>query len=152
MTREAVYNHFKNKKDLFLAVLEQIQIDIRKYIEEKASLSNNLWKQLILDCITFIEFATLSENSRLLLLDAPNIIGLTEWKKYDKNNSEFYLKKHLSLLKQERVLIDTDINLVTHIISGALNELPLYIAKISPINRKDLYITISNLLKGFKVN
>ena len=58
MTRGAVYHHFKNKKDLFLAVLEQIQIDTEKYIEEKASLSNNLWEQLILGCIVFIDFTT----------------------------------------------------------------------------------------------
>lgn len=58
MTRGAVYHHFKNKKDLFLAVLEQIQIDTEKYIEEKASLSYNLWEQLILDCIAFIDFTT----------------------------------------------------------------------------------------------
>ena len=85
------------------------------------------------------------------MIDAPNIIGWTEWKKSDENNSEFYLKEHLSLLKQEGVLIDMDINLVTHIISGALNELSLYIAKTSPINHEELYITIVNLLKGFKV-
>ena len=149
MTRGAVYHHFKNKKDLFLAVLEQIQIDTGKYIEEKASLSNDLWEQLILGCIAFIEFTTLNENSRILLIDAPNIIGWNEWKKSDEINSEFYLKEHLSLLKQEGILID--INLVTHIISGALNELSLYIAKTSPINKKDLYTAISKLLKGFKI-
>ena len=44
-----------------------------------------------------------------------------------------------------------DINLVTHIISGALNELSLYITKTSPINKKDLYTAISKLLKGFKI-
>ena len=85
------------------------------------------------------------------MIDAPNIIGWTEWKKSDENNSEFYLKEHLSLLKQKGILIDTDINLVTHIISGALNELSLYIAKTFPINQKDLYMTISKLLEGFKV-
>ena len=85
------------------------------------------------------------------MIDSPNIIGWTEWKKSDEINSEFYLKEHLSLLKQEGILIDTDVNLVTHIISGALNELSLYIAKTSPINHEELYITIVNLLKGFKV-
>ena len=44
-----------------------------------------------------------------------------------------------------------NINLVTHIISGALNELSLYIAKTSPINKKTLYTAISKLLKGFKI-
>ena len=85
------------------------------------------------------------------MIDAPNIISWNEWKKSDENNYEFYLKEHLSLLKQEGVLIDMDINLVTHIISGALNELSLYIAKTSPINKKDLYTAISKLLKGFKI-
>ena len=85
------------------------------------------------------------------MIDAPNIIGWNEWKKSDEINSEFYLKEHLSLLKQEGILIDTDLNLITHMISGALNELSLYIAKTSPINKKDLYTAISKLLKGFKI-
>ena len=85
------------------------------------------------------------------MIDAPNIINWNEWKKSDENNSEFYLKEHLSLLKQKGILIDMDINLVTHIISGALNELSIYIAKTSPINKKDLYTTISKLLKSFKI-
>ena len=85
------------------------------------------------------------------MIDAPNIISWNEWKKTDENNYEFYLKEHLSLLKQEGILIDMDINLVTHIISGALNELSLYITKTSPINKKDLYTAISKLLKGFKI-
>ena len=83
------------------------------------------------------------------MIDAPNIISWNEWKKSDENNYEFYLKEYLSLLKQEGILIDMDINLVTHIISGALNELSLYITKTSPINKKDLYTAISKLLKGF---
>lgn len=85
------------------------------------------------------------------MIDAPNIIDWNEWKKSDENNSEFYLKEHLSLLKQKGILIDMDINLVTHIISGALNELSIYIAKTLPINKKDLYTTISKLLKSFKI-
>ena len=85
------------------------------------------------------------------MIDAPNIISWNEWKKSDENNYEFYLKEHLTLLKQEGILIDMDINLVTHIISGALNELSLYITKTSPINKKDLYTAISKLLKGFKI-
>lgn len=85
------------------------------------------------------------------MIDAPNIISWNEWKKSNENNYEFYLKEHLSLLKQEGILIDMDINLVTHIISGALNELSLYITKTSPINKKDLYTAISKLLKGFKI-
>lgn len=85
------------------------------------------------------------------MIDAPNIISWNKWKKSNENNYEFYLKEHLSLLKQEGILVDMDINLVTHIISGALNELSLYITKTSPINKKDLYTAISKLLKGFKI-
>ena len=85
------------------------------------------------------------------MIDAPNIISWNKWKKSNENNYEFYLKEHLSLLKQEGILVDMDINLVTHIISGALNELYLYITKTSPINKKDLYTAISKLLKGFKI-
>ena len=85
------------------------------------------------------------------MIDVPNIIDWNEWKKSDENNSEFYLKEYLSLLKQKGILIDMDINLVTHIISGALNELSIYILQKLHLLIKRFYTTISKLLKSFKI-
>ena len=85
------------------------------------------------------------------MIDVPNIIDWNEWKKSDENNSEFYLKEYLSLLKQKGILIDMDINLVTHIISGELNELSIYILQKLHLLIKRFYTTISKLLKSFKI-
>ena len=85
------------------------------------------------------------------MIDVPNIIDWNEWKKSDENNSEFYLKEYLSLLKQKGILIDMDINLVTHIISAALNELSIYILQKLHLLIKRFYTTISKLLKSFKI-
>lgn len=150
MTRGAVYHHFKNKTSLFLAVLEQVQDEVGQKVEEKAMTSEDVWEQLILGSIGFIEAATLESNKRILLVDAVNVVDWQEWRQMDKENSVSLLIEQLQTVKTAGKLVDLDIVLIAHLISGALNDLSLYLAENNTINSIQIRPYVSHLLKGFK--
>lgn len=152
VTRGAVYHHFKTKKNLFKAVLNLVQYEVGLNVEKEAITTEDIWDQLILGCVGFVEAATLESNKRILLIDAPNILEWTEWKKMDNENSTLLLEKQLLLVKQNDILIDLDIHMVTHMISGALNDLSLLLAESNSLDKKQVYEAIFHLLKGFRKN
>lgn len=152
MTRGALYHHFKNKKELFLAVLSQVQNEVGENVEKEAMTSEDVWEQLILGCIGFVEAATLESNKRILLIDSLNVVEWEDWRKMDDENSVTLLKEQLEVVKDSGVLVDLDTTLIAHMISGALNDLSLHLAESKMIRKKEMYEYINHLLKGFKVN
>ena len=153
VTRGAVYHHFKNKKGLFLAVLDHVQKDVALHIEEEALKSDDLWQQLILGCLGFIKGANTDECRRILLVDAPAVVGWDAWRKADKENSVSVLQEHIESLKKQNYLEkNVDTKLMTYSISGALNELALnyYSSQEKEDANSTLNITISQMVKGFK--
>lgn len=152
VTRGAVYHHFKNKKGLFLAVLDMVQKDVAMQIEKEASKSDDPWQQLILGCVGFVNGANAKENRRILLVDAPAALGWDAWRKTDKENSMSVLQEHIDDLKVWGYLHDdVDTKLMTYSISGALNELALNYPHHEAIKADDRIIcTVSQLVSGFK--
>lgn len=150
MTRGAVYHHFKNKKNLFKAVLAQVQHEVGLNVEKEAETSEDLWEQLILGCVGFVEAATLESNKRILLIEAPNVLEWSQWKKIDDENSVLLLEEQLLTVQQKGLLIDFDIHMIAHMISGALNDLSISLAEADTVNKKLIYEAIAYLLKGFR--
>ena len=158
VTRGAVYHHFKSKKGLFTAVLESVQKDVAAQIEAEACKNTDPWQQLILGCVGFVKGANAKKNRRILLVDAPAVLGWDVWRKYDRENSMNSLKKHIYDLKTQGLLKDNvDAELMTFSISGALNELALACPENEKINdnfweNNTFFDAISLLVSGFRAN
>lgn len=152
MTRGAFYHHFKNKEKLFIAVLNKIQEEIAENIEKKSETTDDLWQQLVLGCIAFVETAILDCNKRILLIDAPSVVGWEKWREIDSKNSLKLLEEQLNILKENKLLKDINIQITARLISGALNELALYLAVNSYIKRSEIEKSIIKMLEGFKNN
>jgi len=150
MTRGAIYHHYKNKKALFLAVLDQVQTEVGEHVEREAMTSDDIWEQLILGCVGFVEAATLDTNRRILLIDAPTVIEWEEWRRIDNENSVALLEEQLLTIKAGGQLINMEVSLLSHMISGALNDLSLYLAETKVLDRHSIYQAIAHLVKGFR--
>ena len=148
MTRGALYHHFGNKKTLFTAVLAQIQSELGSYVEKNALEAHDSWEQLVEGCVAFVRFATLTENKHILLLDGPNIVEWKEWRRQDEANSFFHLREQLDILSKEGKLISIDLDMAAHMISGALNELSLFLAEKE--EEAEVREAVRSLLRGFK--
>lgn len=152
VTRGAVYHHFRNKKGLFLAVLDHVQKDVAVVTEQEALKSDDPWQQLILGCLGFVKGANAIECRRILLVDAPVVVGWEAWRKADRENSMDVLYEHIADLKEQGYLkAEVDTKWMTYAVSGALNELALnYPSRAAGEVNHVLTVTITQMLSGFR--
>ena len=117
-------------------------------LKKNALEAHDSWEQLVEGCVAFVRFATLTENKRILLLDGPNVVEWEEWRRQDEANSFFHLREQFDILSKEGRLISIDLDMAAHMISGALNELSLFLAEKE--EEAEVREAVRSLLRGFK--
>lgn len=128
MTRGALYHHFKNKKGLFIKVLEVLQAGVSDEVVAASDKWEDNWDRLYYGCRTFIEASVSDTHRQIILIDAPSVLGWNEWRKLDSEYSMKNLKHLLSLMKENGEIKDLSLEMLTHSLSGAMNESALFIA------------------------
>ncbi|GAA0359287.1 TetR/AcrR family transcriptional regulator [Bacillus horti] len=153
MTRGALYHHFGSKKGLFQVVIEHIQSEVAEQVEVQAAQSGeDMWEQLLSGCRAFITTAVEPRNRRILLIDGPAVLGWEEWRKMDERNSMRLLRGQLEEMQQKGYLKEVPLVAMTHALSGALNEMSLWLAQLPDYERglEEALTILNHLLKGFK--
>lgn len=152
LTRGAVYHHFRSKKELFRVVLEDVQREVAERVEGDASTSEDSWQQLYLGCRAFIMAAVEENKRRIMLIDGPAIMGWETWREMDQNHSMRLLKGQLGIMQEQGELQRIPLDALTHLISGGLNELALWIANESeqPKALDEAMKVLGAFLEGFK--
>lgn len=138
LTRGALYHYFTNKKDLFHAVLEEVQTELANYVESQAIKSESLWGQLEIGCIAFVEYAIDSSINRILLIDGPAVLSWATWKTLDKDNSQELLVDIINELQRAGEFKPVNKYYAATSISGGLNELALNLSHEEHINKKEV--------------
>lgn len=67
---------------------------------------------------------------------------------YNNGNSFFHLREQLDILSKEEELISIDLAMAAHMISGALNELSLFLAEKE--EEAEVREAVRSLLRGFR--
>lgn len=129
MTRGALYHHFGSKDRLFKAVLLKIQQKVGAKVEEAAAQSADRWLQLTLGCRAFLKASLDAQVRQIMLIDAPSVVGWETWRQQDAENAMAGLRSSLLELLEHGELVTQPIEALTHLLSGAMNEAALWIAK-----------------------
>jgi AcrR family transcriptional regulator len=127
LTKGAIYYHFKSKKGLFEAVLRDCQRDVVTQIEARARSSADPRQAVIDGCIGFLDVVMDEELRQVVLLDAPAVLGYSHWRRIDAEFGLGSLKEGLRVWAADDHAMDVDV--VAHAISGALNDLVLFVAE-----------------------
>lgn len=152
VTRGALYHHFGSKEGLFRAVLETVQADIARHIEAAAQAQESPWEQLVAGCSAFLEASADPTIQRILLVDAPSVLGWDAWREADAQHSGQLLEDILSELRDQGVIKPLPILALTHLLSGAMNELAIWIAQTpNPQSAlSDARLALNEVLNGLK--
>lgn len=129
VTRGALYHHFGSKEGLFKAVLEDVQRDIARRIEEVSAGEADAWGQLLAGCRAFLGASLDRHVQRILLIDAPAVLGWEVWRETDAQNSMRLLRDVFQTLIDSEIITPQPLDALVHLVSGAMNEAALWIAR-----------------------
>ncbi|MFC7401460.1 TetR/AcrR family transcriptional regulator [Citricoccus sp. GCM10030269] len=126
VTRGAVYHHYRNKAGLFAAVASRLQSDIAEAVVKAADQAGqDPLDQLLAGSHAFLDAMTAGPAVRILLMDAPSVIGWDDWRRLDAENSAAHLRDAL----RSAGIADDLLDAATAQLSGAMNEAALWTAQ-----------------------
>ncbi|GGH45831.1 TetR family transcriptional regulator [Microbacterium album] len=125
VTRGAVYHHYRSKPGLFRAVAARLQEQVAAAVVAAAEGEEQPAERLRAGFHAFLDAITAAPVVRILLIDAPSVIGWDEWRRLDAENSAVHLREALQDAGATEGLLDP----LTAQLSGAMNEAALWIAQ-----------------------
>jgi AcrR family transcriptional regulator len=150
VTKGALYHYFEGKDDLFRAVLAEVHEEVASRVGEIDDA--DAWTRLTSGCRTFLAAATDVHNQRIMLVDAPAVLGWETWRELDATTSMRHLTELLQELVDDGTIVDQPVEPLAHLLSGAMNEAALWLAA-SPRPAHDLdqvMAALTGMLTGLR--
>ncbi|MFI6414563.1 TetR/AcrR family transcriptional regulator [Streptomyces sp. NPDC050585] len=129
VTKGAAYHHFDSKAGLFRAVVGEVQRELGERVAAAAGRHEAPWEQLRAGCRAFLAAGTDPAVRRILLVDAPTVLGWDEWRTMDEESSARHLAEALTALTAAGIIADQPVEPLARLLSGAMNEAALWIAR-----------------------
>ncbi|AXB43735.1 TetR/AcrR family transcriptional regulator [Amycolatopsis albispora] len=145
VSKGALYHYFTGKDQLFRAVLEEVHAEVAARVD-KAAPDADPWTQLVAGCTAFLTVTTEPEIQRIMLVDAPAVLGWETWRELDATASMRHLAEALTRLIDDGVLVRQPVAPLAHLLSGAMNEAAAWLAG-SAEPARDLADTVAALTR-----
>ncbi|HWY89082.1 MAG TPA: TetR/AcrR family transcriptional regulator, partial [Solirubrobacteraceae bacterium] len=152
-TRGGLYYHFKDKKDLFRAVHEQVEERIAAGIATKlASADHDLIEMLHVGVRSFLDACMDPKVAQIALVDAPSILGWKEWREVDERHGLGLIIAGLELGIADGMLVPQPVKPLAHLLLGAVGEAGMMIANApDPTHaRKEVQPALIALVEGLR--
>jgi AcrR family transcriptional regulator len=152
VTRGALYHHFRDKQDLFKAVLHEEQLKLASLIKTVALREPDPWRALIAGCHAFLDACLDSAVQQIVLIDAPAVLGWEGWREADASYYLAGVKAAIQAAIDAQLIPAQAVDPLAHIILGALNEAAMLIAHAEDEEaaRRDVSAIVDRLLGGIR--
>jgi AcrR family transcriptional regulator len=129
VTRGALYHQFADKKDLFRAVFEELEQELSMSVAERALGEKDPLEALREGARYWLQLCLQPEVQRIVLLDAPAVLGWTEWREVGGRWGLGLIEGALSGAMEAGVIERQPVGPLAHVMMGALDEAALYVAE-----------------------
>ena len=152
VTRGALYHHFRDKKDLFRAVFEQLEERLVASIASRMSGVEDPWEVLVTGMRAALDAATEPAVMRISLLDAPAVLGWREWRDIEARYGLGLVAATLRHAMDQKVFREQDVTSLAHMLVGALSEAGMLIADSDDpaTTRREVEPPLLSLLSGLR--
>ena len=154
VTRGALYHHFRDKKDLFRAVHEQLEAEMVDRIAGQLAEGNpsDQLELLRMGASTFLDHTT-GPLARITLVDAPSVLGWAEWREIDEKHAMGLVMTALQGGIDAGVLREQPVKPLAHLLLAAIGEAGMLIANADDpkATRDEVEPPLLALLEGLRV-
>ena len=128
VTRGALHHHFGTKQDLFAAVFEELEAELAARIAAAAMAGDDPRQQLRRGCHEFLDAALDPAVQRIVLLDAPAVLGWAAWREVDARYGLGLVTEGLRAVFAAGPGGPRAVEPLGHLLLAALNEAALLVA------------------------
>jgi AcrR family transcriptional regulator len=152
VTKGALYHHFRDKRDLFSAVFEEVE---REWADELATLvaeKRDPLERIRIVGDAFLDACLDPARQRILLLDGPSLVAWEELRQIDAGRGFGLIATLLGDAMDTGQLEPQPVGPLAHLMLGAMHEASLAIARDQdPARaRERIGAALSRLLEGLR--
>ncbi|HEY6419540.1 MAG TPA: helix-turn-helix domain-containing protein [Candidatus Binataceae bacterium] len=128
VTRGALYHHFRDKQALFAAVFEDEERKLAQSLVAAASAEPDAWRRMVRGCAAFLDACLNPAVQRIVLIDAPAVLGWERWRKVETEYNLRLIHDGLQACIDEGSIEPQPVLALAHMLLGAFNEGAMMIA------------------------
>jgi AcrR family transcriptional regulator len=154
LTRGALYHHFEDKRDLFRAVVDEMESEIDEEVERAEQRArSDLPEAVMAGYRAFIDAVLDPEMRRTFFLEGPSVLGW-EWREIDARHAVGKIEEGLQALIAEGFIEPQAVGPLARLINGALLEAAFFVAASEDPEaaRDEVWGAIERLLLGGLIN
>jgi AcrR family transcriptional regulator len=129
VTRGALYHHFDGKRDLLRAVYEQLEAEIATEVAAGVVPGASIVETLAAGAQLFLDHCLEPEVQRIVLLDAPAVLGWEEWREIGARYGLGLISGLLTAGMESGELRRQPVEPLSHALLGALDEVAMLVAR-----------------------
>ena len=129
VTRGALYHHFRDKRDLFQAVVEEIEQEVMYKVAETALAEGDPWEQQSAAIGAYLDVCLEPAVQRIVLTDAPSVLGLAAWREIEAKYGLALVEAGLRRVMDAGYIEEQPVEPLAHLLLGALTEGGLLIGR-----------------------
>jgi AcrR family transcriptional regulator len=152
VTRGALYHHFGDKRGLFRAAYEDVAEELTKHLTAAAAAQPRPELHLEVGCQAFLDTCLDPAVRRILLIDAPTVLGIEARDEINSRHAHGMLALALSVAMDAGYLRRQPVEPLAYLLLGALEEAGLRMARAADPRRAraELGTGLEALLAGLR--
>ena len=131
VTRGALYHHFDDKTELFAAVFEQVEAEVARRMGESIAAAGETdpVEVMRLGAAFWLDACSDAEIQRIVLVDAPAVLGWTRWTEIGNRYNTGLVRELLTNAVETGRIPPQPIEATALTMLGAMREVTLYVAR-----------------------
>ncbi len=129
VSRGSLYHHFASKEALFGAVAEDVETSVGEQTLAAAAGSDGPVAALRAGFLAWIRLAGDPVVRRILLIDAPSVLGWERWRSMEEDHALGLIRAVLQVIAEEGKLRPELVGTLAHVLLASVNEVALLVAR-----------------------